>query len=427
MKLKALLTLFILALFQLAWAESSTTSLDSIAVIINDQVITSNQLAHKIALYQRELASQNLAQPDAKTLRQQVIKRLIDHELQLQMAKRADIQVEAEQINKAIATIAKQNGVSVADLRRSVIDNGLSYSEYRANIHDQLTIGELQRQATAAKITVSDDEVDRFLKAHPSDDEKNTEFHLKTILVQLNDKPTAQQISQAQTLAKELISTMSAGTSFDQIALTHSSSQAGINSNDLGWRKLAELPIIFVDPVKSMKTDQIKGPIKAANGFHILKLEGKRYHHFNHSSEQIHLRQIVLTTDAIKDSTQIKHQLLNFKQQIEQGTSFAKLAKQYSTDTFSKEKGGDMGWLNLIELPLVIQNALHPLSDQEMSDPIFIKNRGYLIQKLATRKIDDTKNFQRNQVKGLLYKRKFEAEVESWLEQLRNSSYIKIL
>jgi len=406
---------------------TASTPLDAIAAYVNNGVITESQVAHKQALYQRQLIAQNEVVPPAKVLRAEILKQMIQTELQLQLAESSGINITSSQVTEAIKSIAQSNGASITQLRESIENNGLSYKEYRDNIRKQLLITQLQRQAIASKITVSDLEVDQFLKAHPSDDDTNSEYHLKHILVRLNDKPTHQAIVQAKTLAKQLLQQLESGTTFDQIALLNGSDHGSIDSGDLGWRKIPELPSLFANHVKSMKNNSIKGPIQAPNGFHLIKLEGVRHHRFHHRSKQLHLRQIMLQEDPMNNASQLKQRLLNIKQRIENGKSFSELANEYSKDKMTNAKGGDMGWLSIDHLPPVILTATKPLKKREISRPVQFENRWYLIQKLGEREIDDTKTFKREQVRQLLFRRKLEAEEQSWLEQLRNSAFVKIV
>ena len=402
------------------------TTLDSIVAIVNNQVITASQLAHQQALYQHELISQNKTVPNPKVLRSQTLEKLINTQLQLQLATHSGITVTEKQVAQAIQSIADGNGISLQQLRQSVDDNGLSFQEYQTNIREQLIISQLQHQTLVPKVTVSDHEIQLFLKSHPNRNKNNTEYHLKYILVRLNDSSTSQQVTQAKTFAKQLKDKIDAGTPFEQISLVNASDQGSIDSGDLGWRKLDELPTLFSKHLKSMKKGTTAGPIQAANGFHLIHLEDVHHHYFKHQSEQTHLRQIMLTTTPLDNDRQVKQRLLSFRQQIKTGTPFSKIAEQYSKDPLSNTSGGDMGWVNIQELPTELQTAIKKLTPKTLSNPIKLGNRWYLIEKLATRVKDDTEEFQQQQVRQLLFKQKLETEQKKWLEEIRKSAYVKI-
>jgi len=146
-----------------------------------------------------------------------------------------------------------------------------------------------------------------------------------------------------------------------------------------------------------------------------------------HSTTETHLRSIFILTDAINTDTKIKKRLLKMRKQIQQGTSFAQLAKKYSANSLAASKGGDAGWITPGQLtPPSLERAMNQLQAKQLSQPIKADNGWYLLQVLARRKKDDTQVYRRRQVQQLLYKRKFEEEMQTWLRQLRSMSYIDI-
>ena len=97
---------------------------------------------------------------------------------------------------------------------------------------------------------------------------------------------------------------------------------------------------------------------------------------------------------------------------IEKGESFEKLAKEYSKD--SKEKGGDLGFVNLDSLTKNFREALNKLKINEMTKEPVETEYGYhiilkelrekIIQKLVKNKIE--KNYSVTQAQALIDLRK---------------------
>jgi peptidyl-prolyl cis-trans isomerase SurA len=97
------------------------------------------------------------------------------------------------------------------------------------------------------------------------------EYHFKSILISLPDSPSASDVQKAQQQADQLLKRIRSGEDFDKVA-TDSSNDQSIQAIDLDWRKLADMPAVFADAAKDMKVGEVKGPLRAPNGFHILKL-----------------------------------------------------------------------------------------------------------------------------------------------------------
>lgn len=62
--------------------------------------------------------------------------------------------------------------------------------------------------------------------------------------------------------------------------------------------------------------------------------------------------------------------------QLKSGADFAKLAKQYSTDTASKTKGGELGWFKQSTMVPEFSNAAMKLKVGQISNPVYSSNDG---------------------------------------------------
>jgi peptidyl-prolyl cis-trans isomerase SurA len=129
---KFFLALWCLSLASLALAEGQ--SIDGIAAIVNKSIITQSQLHQQMNLYRQQLQQQNSPIPEAAVLKEKVLDGLIAIQLQLQMAKKLNINVTDSEVTEAIAKIASQNHLSVAQMREALARQGMSFASYRAQI-----------------------------------------------------------------------------------------------------------------------------------------------------------------------------------------------------------------------------------------------------------------------------------------------------
>lgn len=250
------------------------TSLDKIVVIVNDSVITQSEINKAIVVAKQQLASSNTPLPNEKALTSQVIDSLIYRDIQQQMVTRAGITVSGTELNNAIKDIAGRNHMSLSQLKNEVETNGLDYAEYRKNVRDQIAFGRLQQQAIGRDINVTDQEINAFLRDYKNVRQPNAQYHLQDILISLSDAPSPTEIEQAEQKAQKIVQQINNGANFNQLAAAQSAGGEALHGGDLGWKKLAEMPTIFADKVRNMKSGQIAGPLKAPNGFHVIKLTG---------------------------------------------------------------------------------------------------------------------------------------------------------
>ncbi|HVC35000.1 MAG TPA: peptidylprolyl isomerase, partial [Chloroflexota bacterium] len=92
------------------------------------------------------------------------------------------------------------------------------------------------------------------------------------------------------------------------------------------------------------------------------------------TSEQIHARHILVATEA---------QAASIRAQLEKGGDFTALAKQYSTDTGTKDQGGDLGWFGRGVMVPEFEQAAFSLKVGEIAQPVKTQFGYHIIQVLA--------------------------------------------
>ncbi|MFC1616928.1 peptidylprolyl isomerase [Candidatus Margulisiibacteriota bacterium] len=90
------------------------------------------------------------------------------------------------------------------------------------------------------------------------------------------------------------------------------------------------------------------------------------------------------------------------KTEIQGGLSFTKAVKKYSEDPESRKKAGDLGWLNMQQLPPSFEKVAYALKIGEISEPIE-SAFGYHIIKLSKKKINRPKDFEFEKTKKELF------------------------
>lgn len=259
-----------------ALAQPKPHPIDRIVAVVNDDIITEQQLAHRLTEFKQQAAAQGRSLPKEQVLRRQLLKRMIEQKLQLQLAQRNHIAVTQDQLNAQIQKIAKENHMTLSQFKNALEQQGLNYAQYRRRLRDQMTIQLLQREAIAPKIHITKQQVDGLLKNYQNQPHADSQFHVADIVVPLPDSPTPQAIAKAKQKAQTLLKRLKQGHNFNQLAMGESSGQNALQGGDLGWRRLAELPDAFTQHLVTMTQGDVAGPIRAPNGFHLIKLKGLR-------------------------------------------------------------------------------------------------------------------------------------------------------
>jgi peptidyl-prolyl cis-trans isomerase SurA len=402
--------------------------LDKVVAVVNDGVITASELDAQVETLRQQIAGKNMQLPPEDVLRKQVLQHLIDVDLQLQLAKRNDISVDNTDLNEAIGRIAENNKLSLTALREEIEKQGLSWETYRENVRKEMLITRMQQKAVGQEIVVSTQQVEDYLKTFQQDKKINEQtYHLQNIVIPLPEEPSTEQVKKAKAKALSLLAKIKQGDDFNRLAIAESSGEYALEGGDLGERHLAELPEVFAKHVVGMEVGQILGPLRTGNGFQLIQLVAIGGDTQHHQVLKTHVRHILLKQDAHMTSADAVRQANNLYQQLKAGKDFALMAKQYSLDAASAVKGGDLGWVSGEELVPAFAKAMEALPLHTVSKPVKTAFGWHLIEVLERKSVDDSKSYQRLQVRQFLQQRKFNEAVQNWQQHLRTDAYINVM
>lgn len=401
--------------------------LDSVAAVVNEGIITSSELQRQVELLRQQISAKGVPVPEDKVLKKQVLDHLIDEDLQLQVAKLHHISIEDAEVNEAIEKIAESNHLTSTQLHEEVQRQGLTWKTYRANIQKEILLSRVQQKSVGQEIVVTPKQVEEYLKLPHQQDTSNITYHFQNIVVPLSEDPTTQQVAHAREKAQDLLAKIKKGADFEQIAVLESSGDLILSQSDLGPRHLAQLPELFAQKAISMKPGQIAGPLRAGNGFQLIKLLAVNAETSHHLVTKTHVRHILLKQDPGTTATEAQKKAYNLYQQIKGGKSFDAMAKHYSLDGSSAIKGGDLGWVSAGELVPAFEKTMNTLPLHQVSKPVKTGFGWHLIEVLERKQVDDSNAFQRQKVTQYLQQRKFSEVVQNWLQHLRADAYIKIM
>jgi peptidyl-prolyl cis-trans isomerase SurA len=401
--------------------------IDRILVVVNDDVITETELADRLAEITKQLALQKIKIPPQGVLRKQLLERMILERLELQLASQSGIRVSEEDLDNAVASIAQRNHLDVNAFRKAVIQSGIDWNAYRAQLRDQITIQKLLEREINDRVTVTDSEVSNFLDNPQNRADMDVSYHLAHILIGIPEAASPDAIQAAKRRAEDLYRQLQQGADFQQLAVSYSQSPDALKGGDLGWKKAGELPELFLDAVKNMAPGEISPILRGPNGFHILKLEEKRGAAAAATIVQTHVRHILLRPSEIQSLEEARTKLLHLRERIENGEDFAALARAHSEDPASAVNGGDLGWVEPGQMVPEFEKAMNTLKPGEVSQPVRTPFGLHLIQVLGRRTHDVTQERLEAAARQQIQARKADERYEQWARQLRDEAFIEYL
>jgi peptidyl-prolyl cis-trans isomerase SurA len=401
-------------------------ALDRIVAVVEDDVVLESELARKLDEIKHTLARGNTRLPPDGVLERQVLERLILEKVQLHLAAKSGIRVDDETLRQAVQQIAQRNQMTPEELRMSLRQEGIEYSEFVEQIRGEITMQRLRASQVNSQVKISDREVEQWLEAQgkPSAD-RDSEYLLGHILIATPQAASPAEVQRARERAEKLVAELRAGLDFKQASLTSSDSDQALNGGELGWRKLGQIPSLFTEPVPKMKEGDISDPIRSPSGFHIIKLLGMK----GSAGEKItktHVRHILIKTNEVLTDEDARKKLLALKERIEAGDDFATLARGHSDDKGSAIKGGDLGWVQPGSLVLEFEEAMNALAVNQLSEPVQTQFGWHLIQALGREESQDAEELLKKRARDEIFKRKVEEETELWMRRIRDEAYVEI-
>ncbi|EBE8210662.1 peptidylprolyl isomerase SurA [Salmonella enterica] len=401
---------------------------DKVAAVVNNGVVLESDVDGLMQSVKLNAGQAGQQLPDDATLRHQILERLIMDQIILQMGQKMGVKITDEQLDQAIANIAKQNNMTMDQMRSRLAYDGLNYSTYRNQIRKEMIISEVRNNEVRRRITVLPQEVDALAKQIGTQNDASTELNLSHILIALPENPTSEQVNDAQRQAESIVEEARNGADFGKLAITYSADQQALKGGQMGWGRIQELPGIFAQALSTAKKGDIVGPIRSGVGFHILKVNDLRGQSQSISVTEVHARHILLKPSPIMNDQQARLKLEEIAADIKSGkTTFAAAAKEYSQDPGSANQGGDLGWATPDIFDPAFRDALTKLHKGQISAPVHSSFGWHMIELLDTRKVDKTDAAQKDRAYRMLMNRKFSEEAATWMQEQRASAYVKIL
>lgn len=415
------------SIFSFPLTAKTIQEIDHIVAIVNDDVVTYSELKKQTQLIKQRIMQRGVKLPPDEVLQKQILEQLIIERLQLQTAKRVGIRVDDESVNKVITNIAAENKMNLDQFREILKQDGFTFEDFREKIRREIIINQLRKSQVQNKVTVSESEIDNFLAGQASGKDSNEELHLAHILIALPDVAASPaQIQATRKKAETILAQLQLGADFAQTAVAKSQGQQALEGGDLGWRKTNEYPKVLALATANMQIGDISGILRSPNGFHIIKLLGRRSNKSDHIIQQTLARHILIRPNAVISSEEARQRLVNLRERILGGEDFAQVARANSKDTASATNGGSLGWISPGKMVPEFERVMDGLKPGEISEPFQTQFGWHIMQVMARRKHDDTLDSQREKVRRQIGKRKSDEAIETMLRQLRSDAYVEV-
>lgn len=430
MKASLCLCARVMALLMFAVAAQSAFAerkpLDSVIAIVDDSVILESELESRVRTVKARLNAQGTPLPSDQVLDERVLDQLISDAIQLQMADKMGMRISDNELNDTMQNIASRNGYNLEQFEQALASEGLSYREAREQIRREMLISRVQQRRVDNRVRITDREVQNFLQAQAGREASNVEYQLGHILVSVDDFNDTDEVEAARAKAENLRQQILDGSDFQQVAVAESDGANALEGGVLGWRTENQLPSLVVDVAPDLEVGEPSEVLRSGSGFHIVSVLDKRGGDTGNVIQQSKVRHILIRPTDARPDAEAEALINDLADRLESGADFAQLAREYSDDKVSGSDGGNLGWVSPGEMVPAFEQAMQEAQVGEIKGPFRSRFGWHVLEVEDRRQKDIGDQLKENEARQVLYRRKFEVELQNWLREIREEAYVDI-
>lgn len=391
-----------------------------IAAVVNDQVISVQDLDSRLKMV---MLSSNL--PDTPQTRArlapQVLRTLIDEQLQLQEAKRKHVTATDAELKRAIAQLEQQNHMQPGQLETFLKAHDIEPSALINQITAAIVWAKLVKRRVIESNPISDGQIETTL-ARLKRTEDEPESRVAEIFLPV-DNP--EQDGQVQQLAQRLIQQMRQGARFSGIAQQFSQSASAAVGGDIGWVRPDELDPKLGKAVAGMRPGELSPPIRTRAGYYLLLVLDRRSGKSDDPQDAtLQLAQVVfpLTPGA---SPAVRRAVVAAAESVRAAApsgcdQLLKISKARATSPLTSE-----GELRVSQIAPAMRKILLSLPVGQPSPPIVQKN-GVGIVMVCGKGVPHSAVLTEQSVEEMLVRQKLDTIARSYMRELRQAAYVDI-
>ncbi|HKL54263.1 MAG TPA: peptidylprolyl isomerase [Wenzhouxiangellaceae bacterium] len=397
--------------------------MDEIVAIVDEGVILRSELETTMDSVLSQIQQRGERQPPPQVLEEQVLERLIMNQVQVQRAEATGIRVTDQEVDRSLADVARQNQLTLIQLRQAIESDGLDFNEFREDVRNQLLTSKLTQRIVESMDQITDTEVDMLLD---SDMFGSDEYHLSQIALQLSPSATPADLREAEQRINEIRQQVIDGMDFAEAAVNFSDSPDALDGGEVGWRNLNTMPRQLADRIRDMEAGEISEPILGNGSLMLVRVNDRRPRGEIIVNER-QARHIMVQPSELVSPDDARRLIENLHAQIQDGAEFAELAREFSDDERTANIGGLMDWFPEGAYGQTFQAVCDSLEPGEVSQPFQTGDGWHLVMLEGERTADRTEEALRAEARDLIVQQRSDEEIDRVLRQMRDEAYVEIL
>ena len=389
---------------------------DKIIAIVNDRVILKSEVQDMIDNLSPEIIAKEYSTLSDKEIITKVLDNLIETSLLVQAADRFGIKISDIALENELQRLASSKKLSVDNFRKTLIEQGQSYSKFINDLRNKMTIETLFVSQFYSRMNVTEEEVENFIERENVNQYGDIQYDLIEFVIKDEDKKL--KIESVNQVYESILKN-----GFNNTRINYD--ELEIEINNIGIVNQDKLPNIFLEALTEPLNEKYTKLIKSSRGYHILHVVDL----VNRTSSivtEYKVRHILLSEDVMTSDEDVKNKLLKIKNEITNIDDFILNAKKYSDDKASGFKGGDLGYQRTSALVKEFADVMKKTPLKKISEPFQSRFGWHILYVENIRSVDDTKSKVRNNIAKMIRVNKAKVERDDWVAKLKDQAYIEI-
>ncbi len=387
---------------------------DYIIAYVDDDIILYSEFQKNYLLIK------NLSPPGSDTLmlKDSLLLNLINMEIITKEATKETISLKEKELEE----ILKER---LAKLKENPSFNEQIFEEFKEffknNLRQELLMQKLLTKKKLLNITITPWELKNFYET-TKDSLAKMPAVCEIAHIFFPILPKKEKEEQAQRKITEIYEILLRGGDFEEICKSFSEDKKTKELGGyLGEFFVDSLPEEFRKAIEKLKVNEYSLPFRSQYGYHIVKKLGE-------DKKRVKIAHILIKVSLSKEDTlETKKLLLKIREKALKGEDFTRLAKEYSYDLETKEKGGYLGEFVVELLSSPFKEVCEKLDSGDISEPVLSKEGFHLI-KILKKKKERLLSFSEIQedLRNLLYQKKLREIIDDYLKKVKEDYFIKI-
>jgi parvulin-like peptidyl-prolyl isomerase len=260
--------------------------LEQVLVKVNGEIITKTEFeARQVAELRNrpELANVSPSSPELQkavaAITPDLILAVVDELLLIQRGRESGYALGDQQFAQILESIKTSNNLQDdAKFQEALKQEGLTMADLRRNLERNMLVQQVQRVEILEKISITDEEARAYYDEHRQEFTSPAEVTLREILLEVRTTDRGVNVAEDDTVreqAQELRKRLLSGEPFPRLAGEYSVAASKANGGLIGPLNSSELAPSLRDLLAKMQVGDVTEPIRTQRGYQLLKLESR--------------------------------------------------------------------------------------------------------------------------------------------------------